>query len=491
MSTIKIYINPNRENGKINPMIFGNFIENLDDCIYGGVYDRKSPKSDENGFRIDVIEGAKAMGITNVRYPGGCYAPYYHFYNGIGENRPLIKYGDYNPSHEFGTDEFVKWCSMIGAEPFICVNMGTGTPEEAMNWVKYCNGSSGDLWADKRIANGHEKPYNVKYWAIGNEISAPWELGYTPTPADYIRRAREFAMAMKAADPTIKLIFSGAHFPIDFPHDNWNREILDALYEYIDYINIHHYIGHDYKDEIWNKWKNMTPQEIHYHLSDYMQLLEDAVRMLREDIRFIGHKKNSFKHIGIAIDEYNPWYRQEERHFVPMNLSDSLLVASYFNIFFRNSDIIDICNMAQLVNTIPAMVAEAGGSGFFRQGISYVQEMMRDNCDNTAIDIWCDSPVFKGSYYPSAPILDMSASKSANKIYVNIANRDTENTYNLSFCIPNAEIKTVNAKRLYNKDIEAVNSFDNPHRLSIELLENIKKIEIEPLSVYVFEIIIK
>ncbi len=488
MKETKIYINPNREIGKINPMVFGNFIENLDDCIYGGVYDRESPKSDKNGFRIDVMEAAKAMGITNVRYPGGCYAPYYHFYDGIGDNRPLIRYKDYPASHEFGTDEFVKWCSMINAEPFICVNMGSGTSEEAMSWVKYCNGESGDVWSDKRIANGHKEPYNVKYWAIGNEISAPWEYGYTPTPADYIRKAKEFAMAMKSADPTIKLIFSGAHFPIDFPHDNWNREILDALYEYIDYINIHHYIGHDYKDEIWNTWQDMTAEEIHYHLSDYMQLLEDAIKMLREDIRFINHKKNTFKHIGIALDEYNPWYRQEDRYFVPMNLSDSLLVASYFNIFFRNADILDICNMAQLVNTIPAMATEKGGNGFFRQGISYVQEMMKIHNGNTAIDAWCDSPVFKGSYYPSAPVLDISASKSTDKIYVNIANRDTKNSQSVELAIADAKIKSIKAKRLYDENIEAVNTFEEPERLHIEDIGEIDEINLEPLSLYVLEI---
>ncbi len=486
----KIYINPEREISKINPMIFGNFIENLGNCIYGGVYDKESPVSDKNGFRKDVISAAKAMGITNVRYPGGCYAPYYHFYDGIGNERPIIQYRDYPPSHEFGTDEFVKWCSMVGAEPFICVNMGTGSAEEAMNWVKYCNGVGGDIWADKRIKNGHKEPYNVKYWAIGNEISAPWELGHTPTPADYIRRARDYAMAMKAADPSIKLIFSGAHFPIDFPHDNWNREILDALYEYIDYINIHHYIGHDYKDGIWDKHQNMTAEEIHYYLSDYMQLLEDALKIMREDIRLISHKKNNFKKIGIAVDEYNPWYREEENIFVPMNLSDSLLVASYFNIFFRNADVVQICNMAQLVNTIPAMAAEPGGRGFFRQGISYVQELMKTNSSNTAVDVWCNSPEFKGSYYPSAPILDVSASKSGNIIYLNVVNRDTHNTQPIQICVTEKVVKRIKAKRLMHKNIEAVNSFANPFELKIEDLGEIENIVLEPLSLYVLEVLV-
>ncbi|MGM0883784.1 MAG: alpha-L-arabinofuranosidase C-terminal domain-containing protein [Bacillota bacterium] len=493
----KIRINIHKEIGEVHPFLFGNFIENLDQCIYGGVYDPASPLADESGFRKDVMEATKSMGVSNVRFPGGCYAPFYHFVDGIGEKsqRPLTRYKGYPESNEFGTDEFIEWCRKIAAEPFICVNMGTGTPEEAMSWVEYCNGKAGSRWADKRIANGYAEPHNVKLWAIGNEISAPWELGYTETPQHYITKAREFAMAMKFADPDIKLVFCGAHFPIDFPHDNWNREILDALYEYIDYINIHDYIGHDYKDSVMDTWQEWGPVRTHYYLSEFMTLLEDAYRIMREDIRLINHKKNKFKSIGIALDEYNPWYRQEDNHMVPFNVSDSLLVGSYFNIFIRNSDVATLANMAQLVNTIPAMVCEPGGKGFYRQGTSYVQEMYWANKGLTAVDVWENGEKYKGAYYEKVPLLDASASydKANHTVILNIINRDHENSHTIDIGILDEQIISVQGKVFGDMEIEALNTFDEPARLHITDFESTTSstIELKPLSVYVLSIKLK
>ncbi|MBD0381866.1 alpha-L-arabinofuranosidase C-terminal domain-containing protein [Paenibacillus sedimenti] len=493
----RIIVNPKRVVGKVNPLIFGNFIENLDRCIYGGVYDPDSRNSDEDGFRKEVIEASKSMGISNVRFPGGCYAPFYHFEDGIGDkaNRPLTRYKGYPASNHFGTDEFIKWCNKIGAEPFICVNMGTGTAEEAMNWVEYCNGKAGSRWADKRIANGSPEPYNVKYWALGNEISAPWELGYTETPQDYIKKAREFAMAMKFADPTIKLVFCGAHFPIDFPHDNWNRDILDALYDYIDYINIHDYIGNDYKDSVRDTWQEWGPVKTHYFLSEFMTLLEDAYRIMREDIRLINHKHNKFKTIGIALDEYNPWYRHEADHMVPFNVSDSLLVGSYFNIFVRNSDVATLSNMAQLVNTIPAMVTESGGTGFYRQGVSYVQEMFLANRDMTAVDVWNGGSTYQGSYYKEVQLLDTSASYDENNrtVILNIINRDHENHHTVDIGITDEQIDTISGQLFGDREIEAMNTFAEPARLRVKDFETTGSgvIELEPLSLYVLKIRLK
>lgn len=236
------------------------------------------------------------MGVTSVRFPGGCYAPYYHFVDGIGpkDKRPKKRYRkNYDtPDHSFGTDEYIKWCRKIGADPFICVNMGTGTAEEARNWVEYCNGEEGSLWADLRIANGHREPYQVKLWGLGNEIGGNWELGYCDTAYEYVKKAREFAMAMKEADPAIQLIGCGAHFPIldgiyqvpggrfPNPSDNWNREVLDTMFDYLDYISIHDYIGHDYKDCIMDCWKGTYYDNVPYLDVSAVYDLENSVLRL-------------------------------------------------------------------------------------------------------------------------------------------------------------------------------------------------------------------
>lgn len=504
----EIFINPERVIHRVAPRIFGSFIENLGYCLYGGVYDPESPVSDEEGFRKDVIEKARRMGVTSVRFPGGCYAPYYHFADGIGakEKRPKTRYRiNYdNPDNSFGTDEYISWCRKIGAEPFICINMGTGTPEEARNWVEYCNGQRGSRWADRRIANGHSEPYGVKLWGIGNEAGGKWELGYFDNAGDYVKRAREFAMAMKEADPGIELIGCGAHFPVldgnydvplgyfPNPSDNWNREVLDRMFDYLDYINIHDYIGHDYKDDIMQNWEAMGPEKVHYYLSEYMQVLEDAYRIMREDIRLVQHKHRSFKPIKVALDEYNPWYRSDENTFCNYTVADGLLTASYFNIFIRNADIAALCNMAQLVNVLPAIVAESGKGRSYRTAVSYVQELFLPNSGLEAVDSWVKSPAWKGCYYEETPYLDVSSSYDAagNQIILNVVNRHVSEEAEIDLAVRGRSIIHIQGKYFGDMEIDTVNSFSNPDKLSIRNLECEKesRVTIPPLSVAVLTI---
>lgn len=504
-------INTNRVIGTVNPGIFGSFIENLGTCIYGGVFDPESPEADTEGFRQDVMEGAMRMGVSSVRFPGGCFAPYYHFENGIGpaDERPRTRMRQNydNPNNSFGTDEFVSWCRKIGAEPFICVNMGTGTAEEARNWVEYCNGKTGSRWANRRAENGSREPYGVKLWGLGNEIGGKWELGYCDTAYDYIKKAREFAMAMKEADPTIKLIGCGAHFPIldgiyqapggrfPNPSDNWNREVLDSMFDYLDFISMHDYIGHDYKDDITKTWKDMTPMEIHYCLSEKMMILDDAYQLLRQDIRLAQHKHGSWKEIGIALDEYNPWYRSDENMFCPYHTGDGLLTGSYFNIFIRNADVAALSNMAQLVNVLPAMVCEPGGAGFYRSSVSYVQELYRKNKGLKAIDVWMKGENWKGNVYPAVPYLDFSGSydKERGVVVLNIVNRNGKDSYTLKLKTIDGIVKSVSGSVFGNQEIDEINTFDEPDRLKPHPYKNkaaLPEITIEPLSVNVLELIL-
>lgn len=482
----EVFVNPDRVISEVSAGIFGSFIENLGACIYGGVYDPGSPAADEDGFRMNVIETAKKMGVTSVRFPGGCYAPYYHFEDGIGpkEQRPKTRYRTHydNPDNSFGTDEYIKWCRKIGAEPFICINMGTGTPEEARNWVEYCNGSVGSRYADQRWQNGHKEPHGVRLWGIGNEVGGNWELGYFDHAGDYVRRAREFAMAMKEADPSIKLIGCGAHFPVldgiydaptgyfPNPSDNWNREVLDRMFEYLDYIDLHHYIGHDYKDDIMQTWEKMGTEKVHYYLNEQMQILEDAYRIMREDIRLIRHKHGNMKPIGIALDEYNPWYRADENICCNYTAADGLLAAAYFNIFIRNADVAVLCNMAQLVNVLPAVIVEPGGGRSFRTAVSYVQELFLPNKGLEAVDIWVQSPTWEGAYYKEVPYLDASCSydREKKRLVLNLVNRHIKEDVTVSFGIKGKTVGAISGKFFGNTEPDTENDLEQPNRLSLK-----------------------
>lgn len=503
-----VWINPERKTGKVEQRIYGSFIENLGYCIYGGVFDPKSKSSDEAGFRTDVMEAARKMGVSSVRFPGGCYAPYYHFEDGIGpiETRPKTRYRIHydNPDNSFGTDEYIAWCRKIHAEPFICVNMGTGTAEEARNWVEYCNGTEGSRWADRRIKNGHKEPYGVRLWGLGNEIGGNWELGYCDTADDYVKKAREFAMAMKQADPEIQLIGCGAHFPIldgiyqaptgyfANPSDNWNREVLDRMFDYLDYINIHDYIGHDYKDDIMSEWKTMGPEKVHEYLMEYMRVLDDAYQIMRQDIRLAQHKHKKFKKIGIALDEYNPWYTADENTCCNYSAADGLLTAAYFNIFIRNADVATLANMAQLVNVLPAMVAEPGGTGFYRTAVSYVQEMYLENSSLTAVDIWTKSPVRKGTYYEEVDYLDCSATydEAKQQLVVNLINSHLREPLSVTLHIAERKTGKVTGKVFGGIKPDLINDFTHPDVLQIQnaVYKTGKEIILPPMSVSVLKV---
>jgi alpha-L-arabinofuranosidase len=499
---VRIVITPGRTIGVVDRKVFGGFIENLEHCIYGGVYDPKSPVADADGFRKDIIEASRAMGISIIRFPGGCFAANYHWLDGIGprKDRPKTKYSSYWPAdNDFGTDEFIAWCRKIGAEPQICVNMGSGSPEEARNWVEYCNGPAGSKWADLRVKNGHPEPYNVKFWDIGNEVSGEWENGYAEKEEDYIRQAREFARGMKLVDPSIKLVLTGNLFPTYHARKNWNRAVLETLYPYIDYITMHYYVGQIGKSCVAGELTKAGPEAIHRRLTEGMMEVEDGYRVLREDIRLIKYHMPEQKQIGIALTEYNPNYSASYKTIDGLNcwfdLSDALAVGAFFNIFIRNADVATLSNMAQLVSVLPALQCKPGGAEFCRQGISYVQEMFLANRENTAVDVWVDSPTFKGDFQPAVPLIDASASfdQKNKRLVLNVINRSPGEAFTCELNVPGMHIKNITGQALGNMDLKTMNTFKEPQILAPHEVKAVQpdKITIDPKTVGVYTLFLE
>ncbi|KAH0137223.1 family 51 glycoside hydrolase, partial [Aureobasidium melanogenum] len=209
---------------KINDNVYGGFTEHMGRCIYGGIYDPGNPLSDENGFRKDVIEAFKELNCPVVRYPGGNFVATYHWLDGVGpkDQRPvrpeLAWLGE--ESNQFGTDEFLKWCEVVGTEPYFALNFGTGTLDEALGWLEYCNSDKNTYYANLRRKNGRDKPYNVKYWALGNEMWGPWQVGQMTKEA-YADKAYQWAKAMKLLDPSVVLILCG-----ETGYSTWDSYVL-------------------------------------------------------------------------------------------------------------------------------------------------------------------------------------------------------------------------------------------------------------------------
>jgi alpha-N-arabinofuranosidase len=335
----RISVDPGRQLGALDPKVFGGFIEHLGRCIYGGIYDEGSPLADERGFRKDVLALLRDLKVGVLRWPGGNFVSNYHWTDGIGPadgrpRRPELAWGG-EESNRFGTDEFISYCGELGTEPYICLNMGTGTLEEALAWVEYCNGSGGTAWAQRRRENGHDAPYRVRYWGLGNEMYGDWQVGAL-SAEEYVRTASRWARAIKMLDPDAVLVSCGMN-----GWNDWDRVVIEGMSHLVDLHSVHIYTG---TEEYW-------PNVLQPHQA------ERAIGCARALIERTAYVKKIASPPRIAYDEWNVWFRAqdgalEERY----NFADALAVATYLNIFVRNCDWVRMANLAQMVNAIAPIV---------------------------------------------------------------------------------------------------------------------------------------
>ncbi|HEX5418057.1 MAG TPA: alpha-L-arabinofuranosidase C-terminal domain-containing protein [Chloroflexota bacterium] len=461
MSRIKIDLD--RTTGTIDKRIFGGFVEHLGRCIYGGLVDEGSPLADENGFRTDVLEAARALRMPLLRWPGGNFVSGYHWTDGIGPkaSRPrkieLAWHGE--ESNRFGTDEFIQYCRVLGTEPYICVNLGSGTMDEAQAWVEYCNGTTNTYWANLRRQNGHPEPYNVKYWGLGNEMYGRWQIGALPAE-EYARKAIEFAKVMKLTDPSIQLISCGQN-----GWNDWDRVVIEKLAPYVDYHSIHIYTGsEDYFSNVFQ------PHQADRALAICQALIDQA-----------RYNQQIDRPITVAYDEWNVWYRArgaatrlEERY----DLSDALAVATYLNIFIRRARTVKIANLAQLVNVIAPIFTNE--NGLFLQSIYHPLRLFAEHTRDLALDVYVDSPT--KSLDPDAPVrshrvadlgpfplLDVSASRDAagKQLTIAVVNRDPANALATTIQLGDAVAAEAAIAEVNGPDVKAANSFEQPNLVAV------------------------
>lgn len=409
----RIKIDLDRVAGEIDKNIYGNFTEHLGRCIYGGIYQPGSAQADAEGYRKDVLDAVKRLGVTNVRYPGGNFVSGYHWEDGIGPkaNRPKRKdlaWGDVE-TNQVGTDEFLRWAKKANVEPYMCVNMGTGTLDEARNWVEYCNAPVGLHYSDLRAKNGHPEPYKVKYWGLGNEMDGPWQMGHK-NAEDYSKYALEAAKLMKWSDDSIKLIASGSSNYNDKWVD-WNRTVLTTLRDHVDYLSLHHYSGNYDKDH--NKFMAITTR-----VDQVITITEGLINEVRSRYRMQ-------KPIYIAFDEYNVWYRawteqKLEEHY---NMQDVLVVGMYLNTFIRHANSVKMANMAQLVNVIAPMMVT--NDTLWAQTIFYPLQLFSQNCHGRSLQTFVQCDSYDAGDFKAVPYLDISNvyNDKTGELIINVVNR--------------------------------------------------------------------
>jgi alpha-N-arabinofuranosidase len=421
-SQARIKIDVERTIGEVDPLVFGNFAEHLGRCIYGGLYEPGSPLADSDGYRKDVMEAIKGLGVTMLRWPGGNFVSGYHWKDGIGPKkdrpvRPEGAWGALEPN-QFGTDEFLKYCERVGVTPYICINAGLGTVEEARQWVEYTNESRDTYWAQQRRKNGRDKPYGVKYWGLGNEIDGPWQLGHK-NAEDYVKFALEAAKAMRRADESIKLIASGSsNFGPGANWIQWNRSVLEGLRNEVDYISLHTYIGN--RDNNLERFLGSSQD-----IDDRIEIVEGMIKAVRS-----GQPRP--RPIYIAYDEWNVWYRARggsefdtgrTRLEEVYNYEDALAMGMFFNSFIRHANIVKMANLAQIVNVIAPIFTNE--KGLYLQTIYFPIAEYSKQRGLTSVDAWVSSPTYRIGNRAPLPYLDTSATYDAKSgvVYVNVLNR--------------------------------------------------------------------
>ena len=443
--------------GRIAPQLYGQFIEFLGDSITGGLFDPGSPLSDTNGFRRDVLGLVRELKPPMLRWPGGTFTKIYHWQDGVGpqaerRRRPNLIWGG-EEDNRFGTDEFIRYCRAVGAEPYISVNMGTGSAEEAANWVEYCNGTGTTTYAELRRKNGSAEPFRVKYWGLGNEEDAEPDCGRLQDPKQYAKEAWQFAKLMKLQDPSIQLIVAGVG-----NSTNWNTTVLDALSPVADFISAHWYL------------RAKEPAGLLQHVAGFDRQLADWAAFLG---RYPAEPKG-FSHwyrfpprqgpVKLAIDEWGLWQGGTSRTNLwglhqTYTWGDALAVASWLNAMQRHADVIGFATWAQLVNIIAPIQADARGA--VRQTIFHPLALYARHGGDEALPAACASPPLDGT---ALPALDVSATRRSRtgELVLAVVNRHPTESIPVRIDITGGRYVAAGGHELTAPALTTANTLTNP-----------------------------
>ncbi|HTX93187.1 MAG TPA: alpha-L-arabinofuranosidase C-terminal domain-containing protein [Anaerolineales bacterium] len=456
----------------VDPRLFGGFLEHMGRAVYEGVYDPENPSADEDGFRKDVLDTLRRLDMTVLRYPGGNFASGYHWQDGIGprEARPTVRelaWQSREPNR-FGTEEFLGLSRKMGWQPMLTVNLGTGSPEEARNWVEYCNCPAGTRYADLRVSNGSPSPHAVPLWCLGNEMDGPWQLGHVPAD-QYALRARQAAKMMKDADRSIELVAGGSCGTGLSTYMEWDRQVLDTLGDLADYISLHRYVGNPEDD---------TP--------DYLAVTNSIDRQIEEmdaACRFAQAKNRSRKRAYLCFDEWNVWYRNMqmdgEGKFAPhlieevYNLEDALVVAGFLHSFVRHADVVRIANLAQIVNVIAPLLTRE--NGLLIQSIFYPFGMFSRRRKGISLRCSVEGPTYEGAKNGLVHTLDASAILDGDRLHVFLTNRSLDESAETDILLADRPIVSPeSAELLTGPDPKAANSFENAEAVIARPFQDVK-----------------
>lgn len=489
-----IIVNRNFIKGEIDKRIYGSFVEHMGRVVYSGIYEPDHETADEDGFRRDVLEKVKEMGVTAVRYPGGNFVSCYDWRDGVGpvEKRPRrleIAWRSIE-TNEFGTNEFMKWAGKAGIEPIFAVNLGTKGIENAVSLVEYCNIEEGTYYSDWRREHGAVNPYGIKTWCLGNEMDGDWQIGHK-TAAEYGRLAQETAKAMKQVDSSIEVVSCGSSKSDMQTYPEWEAETLKYTYPYVDYISLHQYYG---GQELGTD--NFLSQSLD---------MEEYIQTVIGTCDYVKAWKRSRKKIYISFDEWGVWSIPDQAVAASVDespwqvaphlseqiysMEDALLFASMMMNFLKYADRIKIACQSLLTNISAAIMTEKKG-GVWVQPIYYPFMHMASYGRGKVLQGTADIPVYSCDLRKQVPYVDYVAvyNEEKKEVVLFAVNRAQEQVFEITMELQG--FQTVNVMEhitMHAEDRKATNLVHHdlvkPERSERSRLEeNILISELPPLS---------
>ncbi len=454
--TATIKIDVDRVISEVDPKIYGVFMEPIQfdprrfgmpdakpsNTLYGTLYDPCSALANEDGFRTDYIEAARELKITNMRWPGGNYVAGYRWQDGIGpkDQRPVRKelaWGALENNH-VGTDEWVKLNRAMGSENVVCINLGTGTLDDARYWVEYCNAEKGSYYADLRVKYGSEEPYHVKYWCLGNEVDGePWIMGYK-NAEDYCKIAKEAAKVMRYTDRDISFIANGSS-NYD-PHGKWvewNWKVITEFRAIADYISIHRY------------WE--YSEDYYVYMGQRAMDVEEKITLSAAQIAAVRTIYRMEKPIYLSVDEWAPHGRG---HLA------TLATAQYFNSFIRHADVVKMANYTLFTS----LLERDKDKETYKTPLFHTFKLFSNNCLGTSLDVLVDCNTFNtDDYYKDIPYLDVTSvyAKETNSLVINVVNRHKDEAITTEIINQSGPFSgKASVSEVNSDDIKAVYTFD-------------------------------
>lgn len=454
---------------KIEKEIYGHFSEHLGTCIYEGIYVGKDSNIPNiNGYRKDVVEALKALKVPVLRWPGGCFADTYHWKDGIGpkEDRPSIVnvfWGGVTEDNSFGTHEFLDFCELIGTEPYLSVNVGSGTVQEARDWVDYVTSSNESPMTQLRKENGREEPWKVKFWGIGNEN---WGCGGDMAPDYYANIFRHYSSYIKG-EGFQKVICGPAGNDL-----NWTETILSTLKNKTHLaqgLSLHYYTlptadwsgskgsSTDFGEEMWFKTIRNT-----MYVEDYIQ----------QHLKIMD-KYDPDKKMKLIVDEWGTWYDKlpgtKDGFLQQQNtLRDALVAGINLNIFNNYAERISMANIAQIVNVLQSVIL-TNGPQMVKTPTYHVFQLYNVHQDATLIPITFESETYEYNG-ESIPAITASASQKDGLINITLTNANPNKDITIN-CNIGKSYSSVTGKIVNSNNITDYNDFDKEEKVMISDLE--------------------